>query len=415
MDKVKYDIFFCYSRSDFDGRRIGREIARNIQCELMKRGFRVFFDYSEFTDLSDFQLIQSAIYHSRNFILLLTKGIFDGCSNLDNIIRKEIECAIKADCNIIPIDIDNQFNGFPKSFPASLELLTRLQIHNINLDSLFQVCLDFLEKRVLKIDDSNAWVFVSHSNKDFAKIIQVRNKLESLNYKPLLFFLKCLEKDTEIFELIKREIKARDRFILCDSPNSRSSKWVQKEIEYIKSLNRPYEIIDLDADESVINECIERFDRRSSAYIWSTSDEIADQLSKKLIGKSFKVGILPSTYLYDYIDFKRGIKVKNFYEIDCNAYIAMVIDRELDKNEMQVLDSCSDWFRADGGDAFLLYITSNSEEERSELIKKNMEFLKEMYQGNGIHARYITCQTLPNQAELIMQDIIKLDMFRNTI
>lgn len=48
------------------------------------------------------------------------------------------------------------------------------------------------------IDTSNAWVFVSHSNRDFEKIIQVRNMLESLQYRPLLFFLKCLEDDKEI-------------------------------------------------------------------------------------------------------------------------------------------------------------------------------------------------------------------------
>ena len=66
------------------------------------------------------------------------------------------------------------------------------------------------------IDSSNAWVFVPHSNKDFDKMVKVRNKLEAFQYKPLVFFLKCLEDDKEIFELIKREIKARDRFILCD-------------------------------------------------------------------------------------------------------------------------------------------------------------------------------------------------------
>ncbi len=263
------------------------------------------------------------------------------------------------------------------------------------------------------MDSSNAWVFVSHSNKDFDRNVKVRNKLETLQYKPLLFFLKCLEDDKEIFDLIKREIKARDRFILCDSENSRASEWVQKEIEYIKSLNRPYEIIDLDANESAIDECIERFDRRSSVYIWSTSDEIANQLSKRLISKAFKVGILPDSYLCDYLNFKRGIMVDNFKEIDNNAYIAVVIDRVLNKNEMQVLDSCSDWFRADDSDTFLLYVASDSEEELSTLIKKNTEFLKEMYHGNGIHGKYITCQTEQNQADLVMQDIIKLDTHRN--
>lgn len=65
----------------------------------------------------------------------------------------------------------------------------------------------------------NAWVFLSHSNKDFNKVKILRNKLEERYYKPLLFFLKCLDDDDEIFELIKREISARDRFILCNSKN----------------------------------------------------------------------------------------------------------------------------------------------------------------------------------------------------
>ena len=410
---MTYDIYICYRRGDTDGRADGRDIALPLKHSLEQRGFRVFLNYDEHTELLHLQVIQSAISHSRNFVLLLTKGIFDGCSDSTDYVRVEIETAKAYGCHIVPIAFDNQFDAFQQPLPSSIEFLKKYQIFEFYSDSLFQVCLEQLERRVLTLDDTNAWVFVSHSNKDFAKIIQVRNKLESLNYKPLLFFLKCLENDTEIFELIKREIKARDRFILCDSPNSRSSKWVQKEIEYIKSLNRPYEIIDLDADESVINECIERFDRRSSVYIWSTSDEIADQLSKRLIGKSFKVGILPSTYLYDYLDFKRGIKVKDFKEIDGNAYIVVLIDRELNKSEMQVLDSCSDWFRADDGDAFLLYVIANSEEEQSNLIRENSEFLKEMYQGNGIHARYITCETVQNQAELVMEDIIKLDNHRN--
>ena len=410
---MNYDIFICYRRNDSDGGMNGRDIARSLQLSLEQRGFRVFPNDDEHTELSYLQVIQSAMSHSRNFLLLLTKGIFDGCSDSTDHVRIEIETAKAYECHIVPIAFDNQYDAFQQPLPSSLEFLKTYQIFEFYTDSLFQACLEHLERRVLTIDDTNAWVFVSHSNKDFAKIIQVRNKLESLNYKPLLFFLKCLENDTEIFELIKREIKARDRFILCDSPNSRPSKWVQKEIEYIKSLNRPYEIIDLDADESIINECIERFDRRSSVYIWSTSDDVADQLSKRLIGKSFKVGILPSTYLYDYLDFKKGIRVKDFKEIDGNAYVAVVIDRELNKNEMQVLDSCSDWFRADDGDAFLLYVVSKSEEERSGLTRENSEFLKEMYQGNGIQARYITCETVQNQAELIMQDVVKLDNYHN--
>ena len=410
----QYDIYICYRRFDSDGRATGRDLAQNLKHELEQRGFRIFFVEDRIIEQMNPQLILSVVSNSKNFILLLTKGIFDGCSDPNNYIRKEIEYAIASRSIIIPIDVDNSFEGFTDTFPSSLRYLTQIQIFEVKT-SLFQTCIGHLEKSILRIDDTNAWVFISHSNKDFEKIIKVRNKLEKLGYKPLLFFLKCLEDDTEIFELIKREIKARDRFILCDSYNSRLSKWVQKEIDYIKSLHRPYEIIDLDADDSVISKCIERFDRRSSVYIWSTSDEITEQLSKMLIGKAFKVGILPSTYLNDYLDFKRGIQVKDFKEIDSNAYIATIIDRELTKNEMNVLDSCSDWFRADDGDTFLLYVVSEDEDERQGLIKSNTEFLKEMYRGNGIHARYITSLGAQSQAELILQNIVELDNYHNRI
>lgn len=274
---------------------------------------------------------------------------------------------------------------------------------------LIQPFLDRLIKFLLNVDISNAWVFLSHSNKDFDQIIRVRNRLEELDYRPLLFFLKCLDDDKEIFELIKREIRARDRFILCDSKNSRESEWVQKEVAYIKSLGRPYELINLDAGDDEIDRCIERFDERSTVFIWSTSDEIADYTARSLIKKAFKVGILPSTYLNDYLDYKRGIQVKDFQVIDVNAYIAIVIDRQLSSSQMQVIDSCSDYFRATDNDTFLLYVVANDDEERIKLTKQNAVFLKEMYIGNGIQTRYITNYGSERQADAITQNIIELD------
>lgn len=93
--------------------------------------------------------------------------------------------------------------------------------------------------------DNDVWVFLSHSNKDYVKVREVRNLLEEQNFRPLMFFLNCLNEDDEIDSLIKREIDSRKRFILCDSPNAQSSKWVQKEVEYIQSKQRYYYTLDL--------------------------------------------------------------------------------------------------------------------------------------------------------------------------
>ncbi len=59
------------------------------------------------------------------------------------------------------------------------------------------------------IQDEEMWVFLSHSNKDFSKVRILRNLLEEEGYRPLMFFLQCLNDEDEIDELIKREIDCR--------------------------------------------------------------------------------------------------------------------------------------------------------------------------------------------------------------
>lgn len=135
------------------------------------------------------------------------------------------------------------------------------------------------------------WVFLSHSNKDYEKVRMIRNMLEEKEYRPLLFFLKCLDEDTEIDTLIKREIDARNKFILCESENSRNSKWVQDEVEYIKSTGRMYETINLDEPLSKIKKLINKFDKRNSIYLSYTrqDDEFANTLYKELRRNDYKV------------------------------------------------------------------------------------------------------------------------------
>lgn len=119
------------------------------------------------------------------------------------------------------------------------------------------------------------WVFLSHSNEDYDKVRKVRNMLEEQELRPIMFFLKCLNDDDEIDGLIKREIDCRTRFILCDSENSRKSKWVQREIEYIKSQQKPYEIIDLSKNDNEILEQLKEVRRRSKLFIsYARKDQV---------------------------------------------------------------------------------------------------------------------------------------------
>lgn len=65
-------------------------------------------------------------------------------------------------------------------------------------------------------NNSNSWIFVSHSHHDLEKVRKIRNYLEMHGANPLLFFLKCLnDDDARLPELINDEILARNWFVLC--------------------------------------------------------------------------------------------------------------------------------------------------------------------------------------------------------
>ena len=140
------------------------------------------------------------------------------------------------------------------------------------------------------------WVFVSHSTKDFDRVRLVRNALEDSGFRPILFYLKCMEDEDEINELLKREIDARRRFILCDSPNAKASKFVQSEVDYIQSKKRMYEIIDLsqinletpDVEGDIIR-LIKPFKRRASVFLsYNYKDKsFVDQLQTQLQSVGF--------------------------------------------------------------------------------------------------------------------------------
>lgn len=95
------------------------------------------------------------------------------------------------------------------------------------------------------------WIFISHSHKDINKARIVRNYLENISssYEPLLFYLKCLNDDCEIEDLIKREIDARNVYIYLDSPNSKKSKWVQSERDYIESKHGKLKLLTISINE----------------------------------------------------------------------------------------------------------------------------------------------------------------------
>lgn len=120
------------------------------------------------------------------------------------------------------------------------------------------------------VNNNEIWVFLSHSNKDYEKVRILRNLLEENGFRPIMLYLRSKEdpsKVKELRQLIYDEIDHRNRFILCDSENARNSDWVNEEVEYIKSKQRIYQTIDIDASIENISASILNFKKESSVFV----------------------------------------------------------------------------------------------------------------------------------------------------
>ncbi len=135
------------------------------------------------------------------------------------------------------------------------------------------------------------YIFISHSHNDIEKVRQIRNGLEESGFEPLCFYLKCLEDATEIEDLIKREIDAREWFVFVDSDNSRKSDWVQLERDYINSTDSKKIInVNIHSADAVKNVIAKILKNLRIYFSYSHKDKIiADRMIKKLREKDYLV------------------------------------------------------------------------------------------------------------------------------
>ncbi len=148
--------------------------------------------------------------------------------------------------------------------------------------------MDFFDK----LDKSNGgYIFLSHSHADIDKVRKLRNMLEESGFEPLCFYLKCLNDDSEIEDLIKREIDAREWFVFANSENSRKSKWVTLEREYINKTNsKKILVVNID-DEAEINDTVDKIKHNLRVFLsYSHRDRVlAEKIKRKLDQKDYLV------------------------------------------------------------------------------------------------------------------------------
>lgn len=142
------------------------------------------------------------------------------------------------------------------------------------------------------IAHTDAWIFVSDSHRDLEKVREIRNYLEKKGASPLLFFLKCLsDDDARLPELITDEIKARNFFVLCDSPNAKASKYVPEEVTLVESLGKPRETIDLSSPLEPQFHKLDRLLKRATVFLsYAHADaSVAMRIQEALVKHDYRV------------------------------------------------------------------------------------------------------------------------------
>jgi len=133
------------------------------------------------------------------------------------------------------------------------------------------------------------YIFLSHSHDDIEEVRKIRNALEKDGFEPLCFYLKCLDDEAEIEDLIKREIDAREWFIFVNSENSRNSRWVTLEREYIARTNRK-KIISVDiGNPRSIAEAIRKISHNLRVFIVHNGIDtpIANTIREKMRARDY--------------------------------------------------------------------------------------------------------------------------------
>ena len=158
-------------------------------------------------------------------------------------------------------------------------------------------------------ENNGSWIFISHSSDDIEKVRIIRNEFERYGQNPLAFHLKCLNDNTtkgkkELYDLIEREIEARDWFVYCESESARESSYVQMEREYVQKCDKQFVwLINLDQSIDDIKKKVYEICCLLQIYIvYSRRDEfIVKPLKDALKENDFSVWDSQSIYSSDLI------------------------------------------------------------------------------------------------------------------
>lgn len=141
------------------------------------------------------------------------------------------------------------------------------------------------------------WIFLSHASKDIELVRRVRNEFEKYGQNPLAFHLRYLDeeyprKEEELWDLIYREIDAREWFVYCKSPEAENSDNVLRERQYIeRSGKNKIWMLDMTEEWDAIATKIHKICADLEVFIsYAHQDhQVAAVLQRVLIDKDYSV------------------------------------------------------------------------------------------------------------------------------
>lgn len=120
---MAYDIFISYRRKG-----AGAGVAGEMQSKLENLGYKVFLDVDSIGSGDFPKQIEQAIQQCNDFLLVLSPGMLDRCSDENDWVRHEIFLAEKFGKNIIGVSLPGFVMPTPEALPPDLHEIPEKQV-----------------------------------------------------------------------------------------------------------------------------------------------------------------------------------------------------------------------------------------------------------------------------------------------
>lgn len=242
MNDENKSVFICYRRTNLPW-------ALAIYQYLTQKGYDVFFDYVSI-DSGDFEkIIFENIRVRAHFLVILTPSALERCNDPNDWFRREIEFALDANKNIVPLLMDSFEFDMPSVEKQLNSKLAQLALYNgLRVPAAyFAEAMARLDERFLKVSTHPIIptqveeiqskrllkVFLCHAFQDKAIVRGFYARLTEDGFDAWLDEENILPGQDWDFE-IEKAIESSDAIIIFLSKHSVNKEgYIQKEIRYI--------------------------------------------------------------------------------------------------------------------------------------------------------------------------------------